>query len=49
MPDNSYVASKTFLPTTSTTNIAIAADNASITVRQHYKFFNRYLLSRIIK
>ena len=31
MPDNSYVASKTFLPTTSTTNIAIAAFNTSIT------------------
>ena len=38
MPDNSYVASKTFLPTTSTTNIAIAADNASITAGNTINF-----------
>ena len=38
MPDNSYVASKTFLPTTSTTNIAIAADNTSITATNTINF-----------
>tara|TARA_R110000737_G_scaffold22294_4_gene40892 strand:+ start:64 stop:741 length:678 start_codon:yes stop_codon:yes gene_type:complete len=38
MPNSSYVASKTFLPTTSTTNIAIAADNASITAGNTVSF-----------